>query len=57
MRTDADVNDMNAAVRKLILAAADAPDPGDAMKFAQAALNAANALRTLTDNESARKTV
>jgi hypothetical protein len=57
MSTDADWKEMDTTVRKLILAAANAPDSGDAMKFAQAALNAANALRTLTDNETARKTV
>lgn len=31
-------------VEKLIAKAAEAPDSGDAMRFAQAALNAANAM-------------
>jgi uncharacterized cupin superfamily protein len=58
-------DDMKNAVTKLILAAAASARTGDtmqlvragdAMQFAQAALNAAHALRTLADIERMDKT-
>lgn len=44
-----------ATVEALLNKAASAPDPGGAVAFAQAACNAANALRVLTEIERAGK--
>lgn len=41
-------------VDTLAAKAADASDSGDALRFSQAALNAANALRVITDDEVTR---
>lgn len=43
------MSDMEKHVEAMIKKAADAADSGDAMRFAQAALNAANAVIGLTD--------
>ena len=42
---------MNDKVEKLITKAADAEKPDEAMKFAQAALNAANALAVIASTK------
>lgn len=52
------MSDIKSKVEQLITKAADAKESNDAVKFAQAALNAAQAMHVLNDmaNQSANKT-